>query len=717
MGWGLTWWVGTGLLGWTARAIESGEPVWSLSLPEPRTLVVPTNMLTQDSTFGSGTLRGPCRVQLVYGAALFPPEPMAIVELRFRPDRQYGSAFSTTASNLVIWCSTTTRAPDDLSRTFDENVGEDATEVFNGTAALSSAFVGPPEGPKVFDIVIPLGRPFVYDPAAGNLLIDIRNYGAPGASLLSGQARPDDLASRVVGAVSASLGSPDTGAEAVQLVYYPTNVPPSPPPRLTRGPYLQKGTPTNMLVCWRTSRAADSRVQFGLQPDALEWTVTDDALVTDHVIALTNLTPNTRYYYAVGTREGILAGGPDYTFVTAPTNAKPTRIWVLGDSGTAGQPGYEGLAAAVRDAYYAYTGDRETDVWLMLGDDAYLSGTDAEFQIALFDVYPTMLRRTPLWSCIGNHDVNPVGWPYLQIFHFPTNGEAGGVPSGSEKYYSFDYGNIHFVCLDSESSDRTPTGPMWRWLEQDLAANTKDWLIAFWHSPPYSKGTHDSDSWDLSGQMLQMRQYFVPLLEDYGVDLVLGGHSHDYQRSYLLDGHYGYSTELLPSMIKDSGSGRPGDTGAYRKSGLGPQPHQGAVYVVAGSSGWVTQFIPGLQQHPAMYITNRTLGSLVIDIYSNRLDAVFLRETGAIDDCFTILKGVSPEPLRLATFRLGPSRIQLQWKSIAGRSYQVQWASGLDSSDWLPLSPVITATSATTGWTNSSLPSVSQAFFRVVQVQ
>jgi Big-like domain-containing protein len=122
------------------------------------------------------------------------------------------------------------------------------------------------------------------------------------------------------------------------------------------------------------------------------------------------------------------------------------------------------------------------------------------------------------------------------------------------------------------------------------------------------------------------------------VDLVLTGHSHSYERSYLLDGHYGKSGTLTGSMIKDSGSGRDDQAdGAYVKPTGATAPHQGAVYVVAGSSG---QKSGGSLNHPAMFISLNELGSMVLDIDGNRLDAKFLRETGAIEDHFTIIKGL-----------------------------------------------------------------------------
>src|SRR5258705_12371843 len=109
------------------------------------------------------------------------------------------------------------------------------------------------------------------------------------------------------------------------------------------------------------------------------------------------------------------------------------------------------------------------------------------------------------------------------------------------------------------TSDRLEEAPMCQWLRLDLAANTNLWLIAFWHHPPYSKGSHDSD-WEF--ELVEMRENALPILEAYGVDLVLCGHSHGYERSFLLNGYYGGSETLVPEMIKDGGDGRPSGTGA-----------------------------------------------------------------------------------------------------------------------------------------------------------
>src|SRR3954469_15818588 len=119
--------------------------------------------------------------------------------------------------------------------------------------------------------------------------------------------------------------------------------------QLTRGPYLQSGTPDSVIVKWRTDEAVDSRVRYGRSPTNLTDVVTSSALVTEHKLKISGLTPDTRYYYSVRSSEGILSSGPEYFFVTSPTNQKPTRIWALGDSGTASE-----ASESVRDAYYAF---------------------------------------------------------------------------------------------------------------------------------------------------------------------------------------------------------------------------------------------------------------------------------------------------------------------------------------------------------------------------
>jgi hypothetical protein len=246
-----------------------------------------------------------------------------------------------------------------------------------------------------------------------------------------------------------------------------------------------------------------------------------------------------------------------------------------------------------------------------------------------------------LWPTRGNHDALHPGAnsDYYGFFTLPQQGEAGGLGSGTEAYYSFDYANIHFVCLDSEGSDNSPTGAMVTWLRADLGITQQDWIVAYWHHPPYTRGSHDSDS---ESRLIEMRQHVVPYLDSLGADLVLSGHSHSYERSFLLRQHYGPSTTLTPAMKVDAGDGRRDGNGPYHKPGPRPTPFAGAVYVVAGSS---SKTGGGSLNHPVMVSSQDVPGSLVLDVNGGVLDMRFLDATGAVTDSFTILKlGLAAAP-------------------------------------------------------------------------
>lgn len=419
---------------------------------------------------------------------------------------------------------------------------------------------------------------------------------------------------------------------------------------VTRGPYLQLGTSDGIVVRYSTNLKKESKVRFGPAPDNLDQEVKITGKRKIHEVPLTDLLPDTRYYYSLLAGNEVLAGGDaDHFFDTAPVpgTPKPIRVWILGDSGTA-----DANVMAVRDAYHTFTGTEHTHLWLMLGDNAYSIGTDEEYQAALFDIFPVMLRKSVLWPTFGNHDAvsssstSQFG-PYFDMFTLPAAGEAGGAPSGTESYYSFDFANVHFVVLDSMESDRAPDGPMLTWLAGDLATTDQDWIIAYWHHPPYSKGSHDSDDPLLDFELVEMRQNAVPILEDHGVDLVLSGHSHSYERSFLIDGHYGTSDTFGPEHQVDAGDGRVIGDGPYQKPLAARVPRQGAVYTVAGNAG---QLSSGALDHPAMFVSHYLLGSVVLEIDGAMLDATFLDSTGAVEDQFTIVK----DEALVADFAAGP---------------------------------------------------------------
>ena len=444
-----------------------------------------------------------------------------------------------------------------------------------------------------------------------------------------------------------------------------------------RAPYLQLATRDSIYVVWRTPAAIAPVVRFGVSPDALTQTVPVADIIArvsagpdpkkpgalDPVFAnlpklhsapaglmqyeakITGLKPGTRYFYAVydGAKRLTAADGT-YHFATHPPigPAKPTRVWVVGDSGTGRE-----TQAGVHTAMINWTAKekRPIDLYLHVGDMAYSSGRDAEFQNRFFQMYHPTLRNTVCWPSMGNHEgktskgTTGIG-PYYDAYVCPTRGEAGGLPSGMESFYSFDYANIHFICLNSHDLDRKPTGPMALWLKADLEKAKADWIVAFWHHPPYTKGSHDSDK---EKQLVEMRSHIMPILESGGVDLVLTGHSHIYERSMLVDGAYATPT-VAENVILDDGDGDPAGDGAYKKS-AGLHPNEGAVQIVAGHGG------TGLKRKGTMPIMRQTIlehGSVLVDVDGDTMTGIMINKFSERRDVFSIVKRGKVTPKRIA---------------------------------------------------------------------
>ncbi|MEW5848073.1 MAG: metallophosphoesterase family protein [Myxococcota bacterium] len=475
-----------------------------------------------------------------------------------------------------------------------------------------------------------------------------------------------------------------------------------------REPYLQLGTPTSMVVAWRTDTETDGVVHYGTSPDNLDQTAVSSARGTDHQVAISGLTADTRYYYSVGTSVTVLASGPDHYFQTSPlpgTKAK-FRFWAVGDSGKANT-----AQEMVRDAMLNWVGEDRPQFYIHAGDIAYREGTDEQFTLEFFHMYPTVLRNTVFWPAPGNHDLYAAepelsSGPYFDAYVLPTAGEAGGVPSGKENYYSWDYANVHFVVLDVDGSPREADGAMLAWLQQDLAATTQDWIIAYWHHPPYSKGSHDSDTEE---KLIEMRENAVPILEAAGVDLVITGHSHIYERSFMVDGAYDTPT-TADGHIRDPGDGKLLGTGPYRKR-PGRNANDGTVHVVAGHGG---ASISGEANHPLMYFSELEWGSCIIDVQDNRLHLTNVRHDGQVTDGFDIIKGdglilASPDGRESLT---PGEQVTVRWVTVGTVPNVHVEASANNGATWVRVASNV----ANTGELTWTVPNVgtTQALLRVV---
>lgn len=484
--------------------------------------------------------------------------------------------------------------------------------------------------------------------------------------------------------------------------------------------FLQQVSTYSAILKWRGD---SDKVCLGKQAGNLARSINADWIDGHYVAQLQDLEADTTYFYSIG---GAATTSAKYQFRTAPKAGQlpadgNTHIWLLGDSGTAtetqgGRYTHPGEALEVLNGFKKYNrtqaNDEALDLILLLGDNAYLAGTDAQWQGAFFDIYTDLIRKAATWPTIGNHEMGvapldiclfmdlpacskgPVeshfggvsdsadaatydgdgdgpdadGLPYLNIFSLPAHAEQGGVASGTEQYYAFNYANVHVVSLDSQLSNRDPIqrAAMRDWLVDDLSSNNQDWTVVIFHHPPYSKGqNHDSD---VEQNEIDMRETFVRVFEDYSVDVVFSGHSHSYERSWYLHGHYGsaatFSVDQHAEMNRSGKASLGQETEAYRQISVGSSLDDKVVYTVAGNAGKADKekpckqgrtmgcSLPNWLSHPAHrtfspgqpgYRSNGLAlkGSVVLDATRETLTSRFIDDQGDVKDYFRITRTVA----------------------------------------------------------------------------
>ncbi|MBU1216310.1 metallophosphoesterase [bacterium] len=391
-----------------------------------------------------------------------------------------------------------------------------------------------------------------------------------------------------------------------------------------RQPYMVMQTPNAVTFKWQTPKEEIGTLSYGLSAGELDKNISEPNAVDKHSLTLSDLEECSQYFYAINS-SSLTIDNTNRSFTTPCKNAEFQRIWAIGDSGKRGKD-----QQAVYEQMLSYLDHNlsQLNMWILLGDNAYTSGTQKDYNEGMFEAYPEMLKRFAPWALMGNHDARR--WAFYDIFDFPVNGENGGLPSGDERYYSVEDGNLHLVMLDNETADLSADGAMASWLKKDLAANTKPWVIVAFHTPPYTDGGHHSDSsYDSGGRLQKMRENFVPIFDAYGVDLVLSGHSHDYERSLLMRNHLGKSDtfDAQTQVLQN-------DASCYTKP-LKATPNSGTIYQVCGSSSKLDK---AALKHPALPFSFQEMGSLILEITPTTLTSKFLNIHGKISDQFTIHK-------------------------------------------------------------------------------
>lgn len=421
---------------------------------------------------------------------------------------------------------------------------------------------------------------------------------------------------------------------------------------ITRIPYLQKPSSTGMTIRWRTDQSVKGKVIYKKEGGSQSLSLLEEVPVFNHEIELKGLEPDTKYSYQIATESKILNDSEKLFFTTLPSkeSPKPIRIWAMGDFGDFTKKSYIDNQNAVYSSFKKFNKDQPIDLWMWLGDNAYCCGSDNQYQTGVFEYFsPDFFAQTPIVSIPGNHEYyfatgseTTRQIPYFDLISVPTKGETGGVPSGNKAYYSFDVGNTHFIALDSYGLDDGKKlydwdSPQYQWLLQDLEENSKKgnmWTVVYLHHPPYTKRSHDSDT---EQDLVKVRAYLVHKFDEYKVDLVLSGHSHVYERSYLISGHRDNSTTFDPAnhVVQN--------TKAHYTADSPPiiNKDSGTLYAVVGSAGrldWNGKNDP----HPTSVYSNKDLGgSLLLTIDENRLDGQWMCADGTIKDNFTMFKNVS----------------------------------------------------------------------------
>lgn len=306
---------------------------------------------------------------------------------------------------------------------------------------------------------------------------------------------------------------------------------------LAGGPYIQHVTSSSVIVAAVTDAPERLSVRFGAaEASALDEVVIDPEPVEVHGLRVVGLAPATTYRYAVERADGRVVGGA--TFTTAP-DADATRVTflVFGDSGGTDEEQGELVDAGeeVVEELRGKTGDENQqdkvcramlgtrpDLILHTGDVVYPAGEREDYPAGFFQPFAPLIATVPLYPTLGNHDVKTQGGaPFLETFFTPTNGVE---PDG--RTYSFDWANVHFTCLDVQTTPYDASSAQLAWLERDLAATDRRWRVVWFHNPAIGASRHGDDQ--------GIKENVVPILERHGVDLCLTGHDHVYARFFPL---------------------------------------------------------------------------------------------------------------------------------------------------------------------------------------
>jgi len=423
---------------------------------------------------------------------------------------------------------------------------------------------------------------------------------------------------------------------------------------------------TTQTVTWRTDTTVKTGVvQYGTKrglddKNKLSVTAQANRLKTDlgdeliHTATLTGLIPGTRYYYRVG--DGTKNCSHVSSFATENSSTNQFKFLVFGDtqSGNDKDPDYSLWQSTVQNAYQA---NPDARFFTVVGDEAQAGRSNVHWNY-WFAACKGVIDSISYMPVEGNtecRDMNKThGEPtiYIGQFKVPPNG-----PYKNCEAYSYDYGNVHFVVLDSQLREEEKIHPELlndekAWLEKDLSRTEKEWKVAFWHKPPYFSRAYRTNN--------LTKTAFTPIIDKHHVDMVFNGHDHAYSRSYPIN-----DDQIVSS------------------------PALGTVYVIAGRSGakclkdneqkiWNSDFLD--PQDMPNYI--------VVDVNGSRMNLKTYKMDGTQIDDYTIDRTNGDTPRTVV-----PSRYNKPWLAVNGillnRPLMPTSPCRINNTWYLPIKPVV----------------------------
>lgn len=302
---------------------------------------------------------------------------------------------------------------------------------------------------------------------------------------------------------------------------------------------VAKDNSMSRTIMWQSdSSEVDAVIEYRLvgSDDIKTLSATDTAFTDDgsttyiHEATITGLESNTKYEYRVGYSTDRRSDW--YPLETAGAGEYEVLIYPDSQSGD-----YSGWEQIVKDSAKR---NPSAALYISMGD-LVDNGEQAYQWRTWLDSIKPLSTRIPLAPTLGNHEMYTLDWKmrepraYLNYFDVPNNGNV----TFDRRYYSYDYGDVHYVVLDTqlyesnhEDNHDTHHPDLYdvqvQWLRQDLAANTKKWTVVLMHRDPFQyafdrPGASRAAGFDEEGVL------FMPIFDEFHVDLVLSAHLHSYR--------------------------------------------------------------------------------------------------------------------------------------------------------------------------------------------